>query len=474
MTLAEALDRTLLLVRDEVGNDLTDEDLIEALTSTTVVLVADGANIASHAAQTAFVTSAMLMARSAHRVFLVAPDTDLGGPQPPLPPGPMLAGLARIGRDMLPGIEFTVGPPEGEVELLVAFGDTPTDLRARRRIRVNAEAWAGMIEPWDTPQRWNASWWPFGGLVAAALIAGEAFKTAILKLLPHAINPNMTAAVFATMNSAAYRLAPANTPYVQDLGEVDFISGGAINSSVLYVLARLPAARLRGRVIEPDTYAPSNLNRYALMLASHVRFDKATTLAALLGGGITLEPIVARYELGSPLSSLAPAVIVGVDDIPTRWNVQRSGPGWLAIGATTHWSAMASFHEGELGCAQCLHPEDEPGDAPIPTQASVSFWAGLSLRPISRATRLEESFRPQSSTYFSLRYARRVRVPAPYLPGPSARLAGLCGSGERKELLGNQGLKANGSTLPVCGHPALRPPVIGNGMSEVCPEASLP
>jgi hypothetical protein len=234
-----------------------------------------------------------------------------------------------------------------------------------------------VIEPWDRPRRWNASRWPFGGLAAAALVAGEAFKTAMLKLLPHAINPDMMAAVFATMDRADYRLAPPDTPYVQDLGEVDFISGGAINGTVLYVLARLPAVRLRGRIIEPDAYAPSNLNRYALMLASHVEFDKATTLAALLGAGITLEPVVARYELGSPFEPLAPTAIVGVDDIPTRWDVQRSGPDWLAIGATIHWSVMASFHEGELGCAQCLHPEDDPGDAPIPTQACISFWAGL-------------------------------------------------------------------------------------------------
>ena len=58
MTLADALDRTLLLMRDEVGTDLADQVLIEALTSTSIVLVADHANIASHAAQTAFVTAA--------------------------------------------------------------------------------------------------------------------------------------------------------------------------------------------------------------------------------------------------------------------------------------------------------------------------------------------------------------------------------------------------------------------------------
>src|SRR5689334_14443829 len=128
MTIAEALDRTLLLMRDEVGNGQADDDLIEALTSTTVALVADEANVGSHAAQTAFVTAALLMARSAHRVFLVTHDVMLVGRQPPLPPGPLLAGLAAVGRDMLPGVEFTVGPPTAEVDLVVAFGDTAADL----------------------------------------------------------------------------------------------------------------------------------------------------------------------------------------------------------------------------------------------------------------------------------------------------------------------------------------------------------
>jgi hypothetical protein len=41
----------------------------------------------------------------------MAPDTDLVGPQPPLPAGSMLASLVQVDRDMLPGIEFTLGPP---------------------------------------------------------------------------------------------------------------------------------------------------------------------------------------------------------------------------------------------------------------------------------------------------------------------------------------------------------------------------
>lgn len=70
-------------------------------------------------------------------------------------------------------------------------------------------------------------------------------------------------------------------------------------------------------------------------------------------------------------------MLVGVDDIPTRWNLQAERPRLLVIGATTHWSVMASFHREGLPCAGCAHPSDDANNAPIPTVAFVSFLAGL-------------------------------------------------------------------------------------------------
>jgi hypothetical protein len=116
-----------------------------------------------------------------------------------------------------------------------------------------------------------------------------------------------------------------------------------------------------------------------MLLHSHHNARKAEDLAlACAGTDLTIEAINERYEQ-KPLHSikLEGSVLVGVDDIPTRWLVQRANPEWLGIGATTHWAAMASCHESGMGCAECLHPRDEPGNAPIPTVAFVSFWAGL-------------------------------------------------------------------------------------------------
>jgi hypothetical protein len=380
MTLRDALDRTLLLMRDEVHETVTDDESIAALTGLRVVLVADAANIASHSAQTAFVTAAMLMARTGHHVHLICPVTTLVGPQPPLGRGDLVEELTRAGADLLPGYSFATGRSVGEFDIAIALGDSEISVRAARHIRLNASAWSGHLGDRNASDVWEGGMWPLGGMAAAALAAAETFKTSMRVLAHAARNRWRMETVFAPATNVVFALAPEGTPFVRQLGTFDCVSGGAISNAILYALARLPGVEGRARVIEPDTADTSNLNRYMLLRRSRVKENKARDLAALLaGGGLIIEPVPKRYEPAQlpSLLPLAASVLVGVDDIPTRWLVQRAGPDWLGVGATTHWSALASFHMDGLGCAECLHPTDDPGNAPIPTVAFVSFWAGL-------------------------------------------------------------------------------------------------
>jgi hypothetical protein len=380
MTLREALDRTLLLMRDEVHATVTDEELIAALTGLRVALIADAANIVSHSAQTAFVTAAMLMARSGHRVHLMCPPVVLAGPQPPLNRGDLVEELVRVGPDLLPGYAFGPAAPTGDVDIAIALGDSAISVNAARHVRLNASPWSGRLSGETAKEFWDGDWWPLGGMVAAGLAAAEAFKTSMCRLTHAARNPSRIETVFAPATNVVFALAPEGTPVVRQIGTFDCISGGAIVNAILYALARVPGVEGRARVIEPDTADTSNLNRYMLLRCSRLKEVKARDLAAVLAdSGLTIEPFPKRYEPSQlpMLLPLANAVLVGVDDIPTRWLVQRGGPDWLGVGATTHWSAMASFHRQGLGCAECLHPTDDPGNAPIPTVAFVSFWAGL-------------------------------------------------------------------------------------------------
>lgn len=378
--LRQALDRTLLLMRDEVHESVSDDELIAALCQTRVALIADGTNIGSHSAQTAFVTAAILMARSGHEVHLVCPPAALARSQPPLGRGDLVEELARVGHDLLPERAFGIDAPAGKFDLAIALGDSAIPVRAVRQVRLNAGSWSGRLTDANATGLWDGGWWPVGGMAAAGLAAGEAFKTAMRKLAHVARNSWRMQTVFAPATNVAFALAPADTPLVRQIGRFDCVSGGAIVNTILYALARLPGVEGRARVIEPDTADVSNLNRYMLLLRSRLKEPKAVDLAAVLtGSGLTIVPVPKRYEESelSLLLPLASSVLVGVDDIPTRWLVQRADPAWLGVGATTHWSAMASFHAQGMGCAECLHPVDDPGIAPIPTVAFVSFWAGL-------------------------------------------------------------------------------------------------
>jgi hypothetical protein len=377
MTLREALDRTILLMRDEVESSSSDDTLLDALTSTRIALIADAENLASHSAQTAFITAALQMARSGHSVHIIAPDIPMVGVQIPLPSGAIVTELLKVGRDILPSVEFSSVYANEPFDLVVALGDTTHDIAGRRAIRLNATEWSGSIT--QRAERWSAGDWPLGGLAAATLAAGEAFKCTMQKLGCAARNPERMTTVFAATDELLFQLAPEETPKATALGAFDCISGGAIIHAVLYVLSRLPGVSGYARVVEPDTADLSNLNRYAMLRRSTSTLKKATHLVdALVETGIVIDPVCLRFDCDvRRILKLAPAVIVGVDDIPTRWEVQRAHPEWLGIGATTHWSAMASFHEHGIGCAECAHPYDDPEAGRIPTVAFVSFWAGL-------------------------------------------------------------------------------------------------
>jgi hypothetical protein len=130
----------MLLMRDEFGDDISDDRLLESLTSVQVALIADNANLCSHAAQTAFVTAAILMARSGHQVHLMAPNIAMIGPQPPLALGAIMDRLVSAGGDLLPSMHFKVGKPNGEVDLAIALGNSPIPVRARQYTRLNATA----------------------------------------------------------------------------------------------------------------------------------------------------------------------------------------------------------------------------------------------------------------------------------------------------------------------------------------------
>lgn len=380
-SLGDALDRTLLLMRDELIDCVSDVELLHALTSTSVALIADADYLDGDVAQTSYVTAALLLVRSGHRVHLVAPDIPLLGPQPPLKSDTLVSALVEVGRDLLPGIEFEVGRSTKPVDLAIVFGNADGKIAATQYLNATSTNWAGSLSTVSYDDHLKNIHWPFGGMVTAALIAAEAFKISMRKLKRFARDAEIFDITFGTRSTLSFELAPESTPTPTVLGKFDFISAGAIANCTLFALARIPNVSGIARVIDKDMTEVSNLNRNQFLRLSNIGTDKVRVLSDQRTGGLQIVPIAINYDSGSIsiLEKLAKHVLVGVDHIPSRWEVQAASPEWLGIGATTHWSAMASFHRPGLPCAGCLHPTDDPTAGKIPTVAFVSFWAGLLL-----------------------------------------------------------------------------------------------
>lgn len=372
MTIKEALSRTLLLMRTELDNSVTDDALLAALTGTSVAISIGDDAVTTQSGQSALVAAASLMARSGHLVWIDAPETDLAGPQPPLIGDRLVAGLDMLGRDLLPDHFLRFGKPPHPVDLSVTIGQGRS-VEADATLHLAADDWATWTT--DTSVPWPGGEWPIGGLAAGALAAGEAFKCAMRRLANHARDRDYFAELAASFAGGTVQMAPTSTVPPTELPVFDIVSGGAIANAMLFTLYRLPGVIGRGRVLDDDSSALSNLNRNALLVRSALEQPKVTELARL-GGSVHVDPVLLRYQEGMPL---AETVLIGVDDIPSRWAAQRQHPRWLGVGATEGFAINISEHVPGAPCAGCLHPTHLSSDGPIPTAAFISFWSGLQL-----------------------------------------------------------------------------------------------
>jgi hypothetical protein len=387
-----ALSRTILLIRDVIGPEVPDATIVAALTNTRITVVADRRNLGCAEGQHALVTTSLLAARSGARVQVRMDDTPLLGSQPPLIGDRLLPSLYECLADLIPGVPPVLIEDHIDSDLIILIGDTavPKSATYRRAIRVQGDAWRGEIVSCyqSGGERWRPCSSPLGALAGAGLAATESFKCSMAPLRRKATDTVLFDERFAFAKHASVRLAPSGAPLPRKVStRLDAVSGGAIIQAALYCLARVPSTSWLLRLIEPESYDVTNLNRYALLRASRLGLSKAIDVALQASAGrlgefsVNAEPV--RFDthfLSEHGKKLSPYVIVGVDDIPTRWLVQAQWPQWLGVGATTHWSAMVTTHTpSDIACAGCAHPYRDDTQGAIPTVSFVSHWAGLCL-----------------------------------------------------------------------------------------------
>ncbi len=277
----------------------------------------------------------------------------------------------------MPGATVRTG--HGEVDLTIAFGDTPCG--DEPAVRVFADELSCAILDGGQPASRITADWPLGAFAAAAAVAPIVLKAALPQIeaatgLRRTTKPRPSPGPPVRLDLR--ELIPSLPTRAGRAGRLDLVSGGAITNAVLYVLLRLPGFCATARVIEAQDADLSNVNRYMLLRASHQGISKARQLEAASGAiPITGVRELFTKETRHHLAPLAERVLVGVDNVEARWWVQEQWPQWLCIGATQATIAETTTHRPDGPCAACLHADPLPAGETIPTISFVSFWAGL-------------------------------------------------------------------------------------------------
>lgn len=378
MTPEHALDRTARLIRmDLFAREVSISQIIEGPQGTTVLIRANEANLSSPNGQTALCTLFSQIAMMGIGINLDIPDVPLLIAQPPLKGPRLRTALLDYANDLITGSRCGTGLRN--TDLSFALGDTATD--DLHVVRVTGGDWSCAIGPArQTPPRLWQGTWPIGAMLAAAAAAPEALRIAVTWIAAAAgreptqefrTSPGLPARI-----DLSSRAIPAGH---LDLGRVNIVSGGAITNATIYALLRIPGLSGLLRVIEPETLDLTNLNRYPLARYSDLEQAKVAVLEGYSRDGLQISGIPGLFDDSWPslLDGLAPRVLIGADQIPARWAVQRAAPPWLQVSGTSHFLTMSSCHRPEGPCAGCAHPKDEQGDDPIPTISFVSLWAGI-------------------------------------------------------------------------------------------------
>jgi hypothetical protein len=371
-----ALERTALLIDlDIFGPGADHRAIIDGLRATTARIISDRANLSVPAGQTALVTLYAQLAMMGLQIDLDVPTIRLLTDQPPLYGTDLPASLLAYSDDLLPGGSAR---PSTIPDVTFTIGDTPGPAGA---VRVGGTEWAAVVSSLQAGLRWRGTV-PAGAMAAAAAAAVEGLRAAVPRVAEHLGRPIPPDPRWRTQHGRRIELDlscyRADRPVT--LGEVDVISGGAITNAALYVLLRMPALTAALRIIEPDVLDLTNLNRYALALRSMVGWPKTDALVSFQTPSIS---ITGKGEIFDDITApalvpLAPWLLVGVDDIPSRWAAQRAATGsWVCVGASSHDFVLVSAHPPGSPCAGCVHTRDEDLTSDIPTISFVSFWAGL-------------------------------------------------------------------------------------------------
>lgn len=383
MTYEEASARTVAIIDEQLlGGGGDRAEIGEMLRRHRVRLTADPQVAGSLAGQEAILTATLLIRRMGMALEVAAPDAPLLASGPPFSGESFHEALLSVADQLLPDTAFRLGATAEVADIEFILGSSAAAGSAYNLLRVGVTGSRAIVAAADVQLEISEAA-RIVALAAAGIAAAQAFRSFVAMLaemLGIEIAKDFSFDDACELDLAEILGVDVDSLIAPALGDIDFISAGAITNSSQYTLFRIDA-RLRGRTIERKALDPPDLNRYLLALARHLERPKVEILVEASAGEIVLEGYELLYDerTREQLQPLAKTVALGVDHVPSRWLVQSEEPELLVVGATEGFEAYASYHRLGMACAGCLHPTAPPDEATrtVATISFVSFFAGF-------------------------------------------------------------------------------------------------
>ena len=204
---------------------------------------------------------------------------------------------------------------------------------------------------------------PFGAGAAACIAVANVFRASFSEQLSRAkVDENLT---FSVLEMKPVESGKALNPLLQrfDFGEVYLAGVGAIGNGFVWASAHLDCTGTL-HLIDEETLAPSNLQRYAMTVEADVDKRKVELAKGWLAGSELIvkdhnlhwEPFVSQRE-----DRQFDQVAVAVDSARTRINIQASLPRRVFNSWTQAGEAGLSRHEFDApgACLACLYTPEK-------------------------------------------------------------------------------------------------------------------
>jgi hypothetical protein len=386
MSRAFALSRTTRLINRVFFDGKAEEEAIaHGLAATTVRLLADAESMSDACGQAALIGAFQLITRMGIGIELAVADMPVINMVAPLRRQTLRAALLELGEHLVP--ETTLRTERGTVAVTFVFGTTPC--AEEGAIHIYAGDFEGHLSR-DRPDTFPSATGPLGGFAAAGAAAAIALDHALPEIerttgIARSLRPRPSPGPpvhidLRELFPALERSAVAKRQARAAIGAFDAVSGGAIINAFIATLLQLPNIGGDMRVIESEVTDLSNVNRYLQLRGDEDKRAKIDVLRDSSTTSLRITGVPQRFtkETRERLRPLRERVLVGVDDIPSRWRVQEEWPESLIVGATNDHEAVVTSHHPGDPCVGCAHPDPLPPSGEfIPTISFVSFWAGL-------------------------------------------------------------------------------------------------